>query len=497
MAVASIVAAAFYGLVICDSVTAAYSNNASDYPDCVCNTTWHHTEYKCKGIHKVIRGCPNLNELAVCENTPIQSWCETTEPICKQQITKELYSQNRVYCDARTQKPQLPKCTCKSSWFLNGNESGKTGALCLNKPMTVHGCPSEKKLRVCDPNFKEGDQPYCETNEEECFEQEDDANQNGEKMVGKGFAYCDRFDNVPVLPSCECKSQWTPPNAAFCSAFSTKTIFKGCPTAGEMKPCQPGTASDATQTKCVTTKNRCLQQTFTEIKKNGQDMVGNSWSFCNVGTKKPEFPECECQTEWQNNKQKCQDDPLNMKGCPSMSEMLKCESKTARSQSHCETTFNTCKQQNYESVGNGWSYCDAETDKAMTAKCECKAMWQNREDQCSDVYQQFRGCPSIEELQFCEPSITESWCKTMDETCLGQHGNLTGHGRVTCDPLTQMPDNIDNNVAEIVSTSVGVTMLICSLFILAGVLVYRRWDKNRRLGFIAMQEELTKQDAQL
>lgn len=432
-------------------------------PDCACKHQWFHNEYLCNLNNSRVNhgwvmmlGCPTLDTLGLCEDSPSQSWCETTDVTCKQQVGDHA-GKGWSYCSPETQLPELPRCTCKSSWQI---DSG----LCGSRPVTIEGCPTIDQMQRCYPDYD--GQMRCDTNEDLCLEQEDEIRYDGERMVGMGWAYCDPVYGEPELPVCECEDEWNA-TASDCRDGETKT-FHGCPSISLIEDCLSNHMIDGgDQTWCSTKRQRCREQT---VSKSVTDdvMVNASWAYCSPDTGEPELPACECVGDWNHTEGRCSINPMEMEGCPNLEALRRCDGSA--SQSWCETTFTKCREQGHELFGRGRASCEPEGGMAELSDCECEESWQYTAGNCyGETSHIMRGCPTLDELAVCEPGLESSWCETTDALCKGQHGDEVGSGWVTCDPYSQRavtegaggsdgPDG--TNTAAIIAASVGVTLIV-------------------------------------
>ena len=94
-------------------------------------------------------------------------------------------------------------------------------------------------------------------------------------------------------------------------------------------------------------------------------------------------------------------------------------------------------------IGNQWTFCDFATQKPTLPSCTCAARWLNSEGYCGRSAKRNRGCPSLEELQECDPKYNgTTWCLTNEAECLeqedwaGSEGQV-GKGWAYCDVQTQ------------------------------------------------------------
>ena len=110
------------------------------------------------------------------------------------------------------------------------------------------------------------------------------------------------------------------------------------------------TSSPTEQTWCMTTRDRCREQTYSKTHAK-EDMLGRSWAYCSPNDNKPELPNCECLGSW-NSGERCDDGRHlnNITGCPAKSTLLECGIIDDDEPSFCDTVHVTCKQQNYEAV---------------------------------------------------------------------------------------------------------------------------------------------------
>ena len=307
--------------------------------DCVCASSWKHEQDECitGQTPALLSGCPSLEALAVCEVEPSASWCMTTAATCKQQQGDEV-GQSWVMCDAETQKPELPYCTCATVWENDEGDCAQSGEV-------YAGCPTIQQLRKCNSNYTGSS--WCVTNEAECQEQEDW--EGGEPQVGQGWAYCDAEYQVTELPVCECEEQWNPVQADCDDGVDASAlIFSTCPTHEELQKCESNRKS-TDQSYCATKQGRCRQQSADEY---GGTMVGEWWSYCTPPaegeTAVAVWPKCECRTAWYHEEDSCAGDPAEFNGCPTVDSLHRCEASPT--QSWCMTTYVACMEQYGESV---------------------------------------------------------------------------------------------------------------------------------------------------
>lgn len=461
------------------SVATTVTTTTSTVPleDCVCENTWQHDEFKCKtsGSPAIIRGCPSLDDLAVCEVEPQMSWCMTTAATCKQQQGGAV-GESWTFCDAATQKPTLPHCTCASRWLNEEGYCGRSGK-------RNQGCPTIEEIRECDPDYNGTN--WCLTNEAECLEQEDWAE---ETQVGAGWAFCDVQTQSAELPVCECEDQWSPSQDDCDDDVDASSLtFDTCPTHAQLQKCKKNHKS-TDQSFCSTKQDRCRQQSPSSSDEV-DNMVGEGWSFCTPPTEdkpaEPVWPTCTCSKNWDHREEACYDDPFRYTGCPTVGNLLHCE-KTPL-QSWCETTYSACEEQSYQSDGGGWVYCDAETQKAELPFCECMNEWTNDEDECEATPVDFRGCPTVAEIATCDPEKPEPWCYTTETYCKEQNDkdDNKNEGWVFCDPVTQRAE--DNSDAGTVSAAISITfiltVMLCAAAFVGVLYAYRSWTQQEQAEY--------------
>jgi hypothetical protein len=346
----------------------------------------------------------------------------------------------------------------------------------------MSSCPTIEELRECDPSYKWTDQSWCETQEEACLEQEDwydsYAPSNETYMVGAGWAYCDPVTKEPELPNCDCGDsetgleQWTPVESE-CPGFNWKTrpegpVFSGCTTTDDyLAACgqEPNYDQGVDLPWCYTMQGRCKQQS-TSTYGGFDSMVGDYWSYCDVETDVGVYPTCECKDEWMHDEQKCAGKgmALEQKGCPTIGNLGLCESNPEYS--WCETTYDTCAEQSDSELGEAWAYCDTKTQEAELPPCECEASWSNNEgdgewDLCTaENPKAFRGCPSLEELQDCEPAISFTWCRTTDRRCREQVGAMINEGWASCDPVVQRAVKFSSSKKDGIGGAIAITFVV-------------------------------------
>ena len=325
--------------------------------DCVCASSWKHETSECvtgrsPALLGRLGGCPSLEALADCEVEPQVSWCMTTAATCNQQ-QGDAVGQSWVLCDAETQKPELPHCTCANAWENDEGDCAQSGDV-------YNGCPTVEQLRKCNSNYT--GTSWCVTNEAECQEQEDWPWEGGEAQVGQGWAYCDAEDQRTELPVCECEARWSPDQADCDDGVNASALsFSTCPTHEELMKCQ-GHRKSTDQSYCATKQDRCRQQSdgpetyfiSGPEKSNGSErtMVGEGWSYCTPPASGKRaaavLPKCECKWAWYHQEDSCAIDQAEFNGCPTVDSLHRCEASPT--QSWCVTTYAACMEQYGESV---------------------------------------------------------------------------------------------------------------------------------------------------
>lgn len=483
-----------------------------DLPPCECKRSWVHNEYKCNsttagGVQgATFNGCPILSELAKCEHSPEQSWCETKKKKCKEQ-TSESKGEGWVYCDAANNgAPQKPFCTCKSSWK---HKEGKCAHSKGGKRMK--GCPTLEQLQECEPDMAWPDQSWCETEEADCFEQEDWIDSvdslNDTMQIGEGWAYCSPETGHAELPNCFCGSpsgedEWSPDSSDCTTVDYTSEkppVFTGCVDAvsfaakcGQASLNTPGVDLPW----CNTIQHRCKQQSSSSEFPN---MIGDGWAYCDHATDAGVLPTCDCKEEWTHRSGKCKDKELNLKmnGCPTIGKIGLCEFHAT--ESWCETTYDTCAVQPDEDSGEEWAYCSPKTQETILPPCECKERWIHDEgkegtaDVCDEKNpKQYRGCPSLEQTRECETTATESWCQTTSMHCRDQEGDSVNDGWVYCDPYTQLAVHHKRNISGAIGVTFLLTTILCTTIFIGFLLGYRRYLNRHKRGY---SQELLEPDS--
>jgi len=177
-------------------------------------------------------------------------------------------------------------------------------------------------------------------------------------------------------------------------------------------------------------------------------------------TKEP-IRSCECLQEWTHNEFKCnstsagQVGPTQFRGCPTLQSLSTCELEPK--QSWCKTTRDTCLEQEGDADGEGWVFCSPISQTPEIPKCTCAQVWLNGDgEECasSTTRKRTKGCPTLEELQVCNPGYTgQSWCLTNEKACTEQidcpecseesEHEMLGYQWSYCDATTQsaeLPD---------------------------------------------------------
>jgi hypothetical protein len=196
--------------------------------------------------------------------------------------------------------------------------------------------------------------PWCNTIQARCKQQS--SSSQYPNMIGDHWSYCDTETSAGVLPTCECKDSWVH-NEGKCSDKDLNLKMEGCPQLGKIALCE----FHATDSWCDTTYDSCSVQLDEE--------VGDGWAFCSPETQKAVLPPCECKERWFHDsgdsvKDVCDvHNPKQFRGCPTVDSIAECE--LAATESWCYTTSEACRDQEDDSVGEGWVYCDPYTQLAV------------------------------------------------------------------------------------------------------------------------------------
>ena len=99
-----------------------------------------------------------------------------------------------------------------------------------------------------------------------------------------------------------------------------------------------------------------------------------------------------------------------------------------------------------------------------------------------------RGCPSLEELQRCEPDAKEAnlWCDTKDMYCRGQEGTeAIGEGWVYCNPESQWARATDgkSSVGAAVGITFVLTVIFCTMLFIAFLYAYKEYLNHHKKGY--------------
>jgi|ERR1719272_297845 len=494
-------------LLVCALVAGANAQS-NDLPDCECKRNWVHNEYKCNSTNPggvqgaTFNGCPKLSELGKCEYAPEQSWCETKKKNCKQQTT-ESKGEGWVYCDPENNGvPQKPFCTCKSSWkHTEGRCAHSKGG------SRMKGCPTIEQLRECEPDITDYAQSWCETEEEDCFEQENWVDSvdalNETIQVGEGWAYCSPTTGEAELPNCDCGSpsgeaEWSPDSNDCPDVDYTQTeakslpipVFTGCVTTQKIADaCGPDVweMPGVDLPWCNTIQKRCKQQSSSSEFPN---MIGDGWAYCDLESDVGVLPTCECKADWVHKEGKCSDKELNLKmsGCPALGQIGLCEFHAT--ESWCDTTYDYCDVQPDDEVGEGWAYCSPKSQATILPPCECKERWIHdkgvpEEGDVCDLSnpKQFRGCPTVDQIDECELAATESWCYTTSSACRDQDEESADDGWVYCDPYTQLAVHHEHKIGGAIGATFVLTVLFCSTIFIGFLLGYRRYLNRHKRGY--------------
>ena len=138
-------------------------------------------------------------------------------------------------------------------------------------------------------------------------------------------------------------------------------------------------------------------------------------------------------------------------------------------------------------LDDGWSYCDANTQDPVLANCECSDSWWHQTDDCSLSHgghpEKMGGCPTLEEIQRCEPYADHAWCYTKDQACAQQFGSQVDAGWVNCDPASGHAlgsESEEPDVGDIIALSVASTMVFAAAVVSVLFLVYKRYLLRHR-----------------
>ena len=106
----------------------------------------------------------------------------------------------------------------------------------------------------------------------------------------------------------------------------------------------------------------------------------------------------------------------------------------------------------------------------MLADCECRNDWIHRTDDCafgaSSGPEKMKGCPTLEEIQRCEPYADVSWCYTKDDSCAQQSDAQLGGGWANCDTVSGRVYAIgeaQEDIGGIIATSVPSTFRVMAV----------------------------------
>jgi hypothetical protein len=461
-------------------------------PTCKCLPTWTHTENKCNASIVggrgpfTFNGCPSLSSLNACEVDPIEAWCEVYDENCIGQVD-ENQGKGWMYCDPdEGGAPTLPVCTCAHKWTHHSGVCADNGGL---GPTSMFGCPSVEQISICEPDYEEGDAPWCETEQPLCRQQED-YKEGGKnvKMVNNSWSYCNPDTQTAQLPPCTCREDnWSPPWVMNCPNVPS---FTGCPTPEAMAAGCGEEFDFGPKAICATNQKRCFEQSNANHDSTEPDtyknQVNQGWAFCNSseGEGWVHKPECECKKTWWHDVERCTENANEYEYCPSHDELVRCDFDVT--ESWCETTYLSCMEQPVEDGNNGWAYCDADTNTPLYAPCECKSRWtmtEGSDGNCDlDNPVQFRGCPSLDQIQSCQgTAVKESWCETTEQYCFEQGHETSPHalgsGKVKCSDVTQLP--VDRPQSADIASAVGLTFFLtvcfCITVFVGFVLAYRRY----------------------
>ena len=89
-----------------------------------------------------------------------------------------------------------------------------------------------------------------------------------------------------------------------------------------------------------------------------------------------------------------------------------------------------------------------------------------------------KGCPTLEEIQRCEPYADVSWCYTKDDSCAQQSDAQLGGGWANCDPVSGRVYAIgeaQEDIGGIIATSVALTFLVMAVVVAIAFVSYPKY----------------------
>jgi len=348
-------------------------------PFCECDSKWTHTEpdSTCSGGQATMYGCPSLKKLAECEPLAKEgaavygnmSWCKTTYDTCQSQVdypndvtgeTEMMVGEGWSMCDADSGYAEMPDCECKEKWGGANTCATGTGGETPFSSCTSHA----EYTKQCEyPVSGLHQQDFCEVKFSPCKQQSDTETGSGAvdavtDMIGGKYAYCDVATEEPEYPQCRCKKEWYNTDGE-CKGSSIK--MGGCPTAGELRKCDPDVANDGAY--CDTTYTHCDEQGYE------QDEDGGGWAYCDSESGEAEYPTCVCMNDWKwtsdedGSSASC--NKPRMRGCPTHAEIQRCQPDIKEADIWCDTKDMYCRgQEGTEAIGQGWVYCNPESQWA-------------------------------------------------------------------------------------------------------------------------------------
>ena len=260
-------------------------------------------------------------------------------------------------CDADSGHAEMPDCECKEKWGGANTCATGTGGETPFSSCTSHA----EYTKQCEyPVSGLHQQDFCEVKFSPCKQQSDTETGSGAVdavtgMIGGKYAYCDVATEEPEYPQCRCKKEWYNTDGE-CKGSSIK--MGGCPTAGELRKCDPDVANDGAY--CDTTYTHCDEQGYE------QDEDGGGWAYCDSESGEAEYPTCVCMNDWKwtsdedGSSASC--NKPRMRGCPTHAEIQRCQPDIKEADIWCDTKDMYCRgQEGTEAIGQGWVYCNPES----------------------------------------------------------------------------------------------------------------------------------------
>jgi len=96
--------------------------------------------------------------------------------------------------------------------------------------------------------------------------------------------------------------------------------------------------------------------------------------------------------------------------------------------------------------GSGFGSGSGSGADTTLADCECQTSWTHNEYMCNSSQsgrrtKTMKGCPSIEDLEQCEYDPQQTWCKTTQDSCKQQVGDMVDDGWAYCNNWYNADDN--------------------------------------------------------